>query len=78
MKTAVSVPDQLFERADELARQQGKSRSALYSAALAEYVDRHGPDAIRERLNAVWADAGSAGDEFVAEAARRSLEGVEW
>lgn len=38
MKTAISVPDGLFERADRLAHRLGKSRSQVYREALAEYL----------------------------------------
>jgi mRNA interferase MazF len=40
MKTAVSVPDNVFERAEKLARRMRKSRSRFYSDALVEYVAR--------------------------------------
>ena len=41
MKTAISIPDPLFERADQLAQKLGKSRSQLYRDALDEYLARH-------------------------------------
>ena len=40
MKTAVSIPDQLYERAEALAQRLGKSRSQIYREALADYVAR--------------------------------------
>ena len=43
MKTAISVPDDLFKRADRLAKAQKTSRSRLYSEALSEYLARHEP-----------------------------------
>ena len=43
MKTAISIPDDVFEEAERLARRMGKSRSRLYQHALAEYVARHAP-----------------------------------
>ena len=48
MKTAVSVPDDIFEGAERLARREGRSRSEVYSAALREYVARHSPDEVTE------------------------------
>ncbi|PYT05293.1 MAG: hypothetical protein DMF60_12445, partial [Acidobacteria bacterium] len=44
MKTAVSIPDEVFEKAERLARRMKKSRSELFSRALDEYVARHAPD----------------------------------
>ena len=44
MKTAVSVPNEVFERAERLAKRLEVSRSELYSRALREYLSRHAPD----------------------------------
>ena len=77
MKTAVSLPNDVFERAERLAKRAHRSRSELYAAALREYVARHSPDEVTEALNRVYADDKSV-DEFVAEAGRRTLESVEW
>ena len=78
MKVAVSIPDDLFEEAERLARKQGGSRSALYSKALKDYVVRHSPDQITERLNAVIEAVGEEPDPFLARAARRLGEHIEW
>lgn len=78
MKTAVSVPDDVFRRADEYARGVGLTRSEVYSRALREYVARHAPDAITEGLNDVVAEVGADEDRFVSESARRTLDRVEW
>jgi metal-responsive CopG/Arc/MetJ family transcriptional regulator len=53
MKTAVSIPTDVFRRADRLARHLGTSRSALYAAALRAYVVRHDDDALRAAVNRV-------------------------
>jgi hypothetical protein len=56
-----------------------KSRSHLYAAALSEYLARHAPDEVTEAMNRVLEELGEAGPEpFVAGAARRVLEDVEW
>jgi metal-responsive CopG/Arc/MetJ family transcriptional regulator len=78
MKIAVSVPDDVFERAERLARNAGRSRSEVYSSALREYVARHEPDEVTEALDRVMADVGKAADSFVMAAARRVLETREW
>jgi len=46
MKTAVSIPDELFRSAERLARRTKRSRSRLFSDALKEYLIRHSPDEI--------------------------------
>lgn len=80
MKVAVSVPDDVFARAERLARRERRSRSEVYSAALREYVARHAPDEVTEALDRVVAELGDEAnaDTFGSAAARRSLESTEW
>lgn len=78
MKTAVSVPNDVYERAERLARREKRSRSDVYSAALREYVDRHEPDEITEALDRTVADVGGETDDFVAAAGRQLLESTDW
>lgn len=78
MKTAVSVPDALFEQVDRLARQSHRSRSEVYSAALREYMARHAPDEVTEAIDQVVAELGEAAEPFAGEAARRTLGAAEW
>jgi metal-responsive CopG/Arc/MetJ family transcriptional regulator len=73
MKTAVSIPDDLFEEADRLAEDLNISRSDLYSRALKEFLARHAPDAVTEAMNRAVADVGGTADPFVSRAARRAL-----
>ena len=40
MKTAVSVPDELFRQAEAEAKKLRISRSKLYASALSEFLDR--------------------------------------
>lgn len=69
MKTAVSLPDGLFKEAERLARRQRKSRSRLYSDAIAEYVARHDPDWVTAKLNEVAESVDTSLDAFGAAAA---------
>ncbi len=79
MKTAVSVPDDLFAQADRLAKRSRRSRSEVYSAALREYVARHAPDEVTAGIDAVLGDLGETGaDAFAVAAARRTLGAAEW
>ncbi len=77
MKTAVSIPDDIFEKAERLARRAKRSRSELFTAALREYVARHSTEEITEALNRALPHAEGT-DQFVSEAARRILKGTEW
>lgn len=78
MKTAVSIPDQVFEQAERLARRTRKSRSHVFSSALREYVARHSPDDVTEAMDRVCEDVGGQGDPFVTRAARQTLGRSEW
>lgn len=78
MKTAVSIPDEIFTRAERLAKRGGRSRSDLYSAALKEYVERHAPEDVTEAMNRVSDAIGDERDAFAGAAARRILESSEW
>jgi hypothetical protein len=78
MKIAVSIPDDVFEEAERLARRMGKSRSQLYNHALAEYVARHAPDRVTEAMDRVCDQLGQPTDPFVATASRRILERSDW
>lgn len=78
MKTVVSIPDEVFEEADRLAKNLKTSRSDLYSRALKEFLARHAPDAVTEAMNRAVADVGETCDPFVSRAARLALERSEW
>lgn len=78
MKTAISIPDRVFRDAERLAERLKKSRSQMYSEAVAEYVARHEPDLVTEQINVVCEEVDTRPDPFVAEAARRILERTEW
>ncbi|HCU25482.1 MAG TPA: hypothetical protein DF383_10740 [Deltaproteobacteria bacterium] len=68
MKTAISLPDDIFEKAERYARRAKMKRSQLYGEALAEYLARHSPDEVTEAMNRV----------VDALAARHALGRVEW
>ena len=81
MKTAISIPDKVFVEADRLAKRMKKSRSQLYSEAIAAYVAQYDGSAITEAINRVLADPEAAdpeGDAFVAAWGRRTIERTEW
>lgn len=78
MKTAVSIPDDVFEKVERFARRAKRSRSEVFSAALREYIARHAPDEVTEAINRAVDEIGEETDEFVAAASRRILEKTEW
>ena len=78
MKTAISIPDDVFEGAERLARRTKRSRSRLFSDAVREYLARHAPDKLTEAMNKACDEIGGAKDPFSSSASRRTLERSEW
>jgi len=78
MKRAISIPDDVFEVAEQFARRTKKSRSQLFSDAVREYVARHAAEEITEAMDRVCVELEPGPDKFAAEAARRTLERVVW
>lgn len=74
MKTAVSIPDELFVRAEEMALKSGKSRSQLYQDALSEYLLRRDPGAVTQAMDEALADIDPEPDPWLTEAGRQALE----
>lgn len=54
MKTAVSIPDPIYSKAEKLARRLGKSRSEIYAKAIQAYVDSREDDEVTAKLNEVY------------------------
>jgi predicted transcriptional regulator len=78
VKTAVSIPDPLFDAADRLARRRRMSRSALYAEALELLLEQHADDDVTARLNELYAEVDSSPDPFLQALTRRMLESEEW
>src|ERR1019366_239500 len=78
MKTAVSIPDDVFQGAERLARRSRKSRSELYADAVREYIARHGSSEITETYDALVEELGQPEDAFRTKAAVRTLKGTDW
>jgi len=54
MKSAISIPDPLFNAAEELAKRLGISRSELFQRAMRSFLREHGHEGITDALNAVY------------------------
>jgi predicted transcriptional regulator len=78
MKTAISISDDVFRKAEHFARQRNKSRSEVYAEAIAEYLARHDIDAVTEAMNKTLDEVGQSVEPFVREVARRTLKRNEW
>ena len=79
MKTAISIPDELFLAADRAARQLGISRSEFYQRAVSSYLERRREGLVTDALNAVYETEGSSGvDPALARMQRSSLPKEDW
>jgi metal-responsive CopG/Arc/MetJ family transcriptional regulator len=81
MKTAVSIPDPIFETADQLAKELGISRSELYARALEELIRNRKREHITASINATLASLepeSETGQEFLDRATRDSFARNEW
>jgi predicted transcriptional regulator len=80
VKIAVSLPDELFQRAERLAQRLGRSRSALYADALAAYLDAaEVGDEVTSALDALYGDADRPRGRAPGVAAgRRLIDSGQW
>jgi metal-responsive CopG/Arc/MetJ family transcriptional regulator len=78
MKTAISIPDSVFEAAEKFAHRIGISRSQLYSKAVAEYLKEHKNRSVTKKLNEVYSKESSRLDHADHELQYSSLQKDEW
>ena len=78
MKTAISLPNALFERAERFARRFKKSRSQLYAEAIIEYLERHAPEAVTDAMNSACEKLEYADSSFAVTAAKRLSSQEQW
>ena len=78
MKTAISVPDNLFRRAEEFASRRGVSRSELYATALEEFLAERDSQNLTARLDEVYADVDSSIAPELRHAQSKAIGREEW
>lgn len=79
MKTAISIPDDLFEAAEKTARKLKISRSELYQRAIARFLQQHGSDMVRESLDRVYSKKSNRGlDPMVRAISEQIIMDEEW
>uniref|UniRef100_UPI003988BD94 hypothetical protein n=1 Tax=Methyloglobulus sp. TaxID=2518622 RepID=UPI003988BD94 len=78
MKTAISIPDPIFQAADSLANRLGVSRCEFYSKAIEAFIEQNKNRDVTARLNQVFAsESNSLGDDYY-NLQRQSLNREEW
>ena len=78
MKTAISLPDSVFEEAEALAAQLGMSRSELYTNALQAYLRKYNRQQILNQLIQVYSEESSELDPILAKMQFVSLPQEDW
>ena len=78
MKTAISIPDDVFTQAEDFARGHRMTRSALFTVAVDEYIRHHRKDDVTRKLDQVYATEDSSLDPVLARLQSLSLPKEEW
>ena len=78
MKTAISIPDKLFQSADQYAKSHGVSRSNLYARAVAQFLETHSTDHITKQLNEVYSNHLAEINSTILALQCSSIEKEEW
>ncbi len=76
MKTAISLPDPLFEALEARAKQLGVSRSHLYVQALERFLQQENEKQLTEQLNAYYGQHPQRAENW--EHTRAAMLSVEW
>lgn len=79
MKTAISIPDDLFEAAEKMARKLKISRSELYQQAVTNFLQQQGADVVRESLDRVYAKKSNRGlDPLIRAIGEQIIKEEDW
>jgi metal-responsive CopG/Arc/MetJ family transcriptional regulator len=78
MKTAISIPDELFRSTDQAAKRLGLTRSAFIQKALEDFLETQSQKAIVEKLNRVYSKVDSSIPAEIQTYQRRQLQTEEW
>lgn len=75
MKTAISVPDDIFAEAEALASRMGLNRSQLFTLAVRELIERQGDDPVTQQLDVLADELAAQGSPNVG---RTLIESGAW
>lgn len=78
LKTAISIPEDIYREAKDAAKKLGIARSRFYSVAVAEFLNRYRKDDIKIKLNEVYAARSPGVDPALAAMQFASLPREEW
>lgn len=78
MKTAISIPDPVFEAAENFAHRVGMSRSQLYTKAVEKYLKDYQNHSVTKKLNEIYSAESSRLDCVDHTLQYSSLQKDEW
>ena len=78
MKTAISIPEEIFISADQLAKRLHMSRSELYTRAIKQYIAECRHVGVKEKLDQVYASEDSSIDPAIVNSQAISIPMEEW
>jgi len=78
MKTAISVPDDVFKLSEKLAKKLKISRSAVFAMGVKKLNDELDKEAMIARINKVCEEVDTSLDPVLKEYTRKKLREVEW
>ena len=77
MKTAISIDDKLFDKAEKLSEKLHISRSQLFSQAVEYLIEKDESLDIVKRLNAIYSDKDILKEqEKLANSSKRRMKGI--
>ena len=78
MKTAISIPDKIFKKAEKTAKKMGLTRSNLYTIAITEFLENHAPSLVKEKLDEIYSTESSKIDADLLSSQIQSIDKDEW
>ncbi len=78
MKTAISLPDELFDEGERFAQERGMTRSELYATALRDFLRLRRRDGLVERINSLCDQVDTSLPWDLQRVGRRGILRQEW
>ena len=78
MKTAISIPNNVYRQAESFAKRNRLSRSALYTEAVILFMDQRKPEDVTGRLNEIYGQESSELDPVLQAMQTRSISRESW
>ena len=78
MKVAVSIPDPIFEAAEQLAKERNIPRSQVFAEALSVYLESRNSESVTTLLNEIYGRENSDVDDALTNAQFDAMNHEAW